>query len=619
MNRLLKLIFCLVATTCPLTAPADQCDNLRNNQEAYRDCVNDWYGTRNRGSEPTPWWKNYDPNAGSAPAEQSQNTGDDPYYARQREESERKAAAQREEQARRAKAESDAEFDKHMNIRMEASKTAQRWRALARVNALAAAATNKKTLAPADYSDLIVTAYPHWDLMHYWAEQAAQQYGGRFNLLLALTDAVGCPEYSQLELSRFGNVPKCNPQYQEKGLERMQANLKEAARVDRLMVCFKTCAWFREIPRYADRNSPESNRRQALYQACMASLGDIPANIGSNFVEAAFQARLDVYHPDHFLLFFHPDRERLGNFTDTAAIQKLVRESALMMKLLNQPSLEPQTRTRREAAAGGLNLDWLDKGPALVVAPGPAAQRHIDQARAQQGKPVQAAPAGAHRAHIAPRTDWADWRQTWALLNNMMVEYQNAGNPAMAAVMGDAALAFAEAAGPANNEYIHITLNKLAQLFELAGKHEPAEFLYRSAIGVQDTGGTSSAQGQAAYYANLVDLLRKQQRITENPALIRRALVILTPQWDKPDGPQSVGAAWALQRIGVLHRALGDYARAEEYFDKVLDLRKRILPADHRDIGLAYESKAILYRMTNRPAEADQMQHEADIIYGKRK
>ena len=189
----------------------------------------------------------------------------------------------------------------------------------------------------------------------------------------------------------------------------------------------------------------------------------------------------------------------------------------------------------------------------------------------------------------------------------------------MAAVMGDAALAFAEVAGPANNEYIHTTLYKLAQLFDLAGKQDSAEFLYRRAIDVQDAGGAPTAQTQATYYANLIDLLRRQQRVMEDAPLIRRALLILTPQWDKPDGPQSAGAAWALQRLGVLHRALGDDAKAEEYFDKVLDLRKRILPAGHKDIGLAYESKAILYRMSNRPAEAAQMQLEADIIYGKRK
>lgn len=621
MKRLLTLTLILLATASPLTALADQCDNLRNNQQAYRDCVNDWYGRSNKGNAPTPWWKNYDPNAGSgsSPTEQPQNSAVDPYYARQREEAERKAAAQREEQARRTKAESEAARNAHWNTRIEASEIAQRWLTIARVNALAASATNKRTIAPAAYSALIVTAYPQWDLMHYWAEKAAKQYGGRFKLLLALTDTVGCPELSQLELSRFGDAPKCDPKYKEEGLRRMQASLKESSRIDRLLVCFKTYAWFREIPRYADRISPESNRRQAIYQECMGSLGDIPANTGNDFIEAAYQAKLDVYHPDHFLLFFHPDRERLGNFTDTAAIQKLVRESALMMKLLGQMAPGLQTGTRKEASAAGLNLDWLDTVPALTATPGPAAQRHIDFARAQLAKPAQAAPAGVHPAHIDPRTDWADWRQTWVLLNNMMVEYQNAGNPAIAAVMGDAALAFAEVAGPANNAYIDTTLNKLAQLFEMAGKVEAAEFLYRRAIAVQDAGGTPSAQTQATYYANLIDLMRKQQRMMEDVPLMRRALPILMPQWDKPDGPQSAGAAWALQRIGVLHRALGDYAKAEEYFDKVLDLRKRILPAGHKDIGLAYESKAILYRMSNRPAEAEQMQREADLIYGKRK
>jgi tetratricopeptide (TPR) repeat protein len=616
MHRLITAALCLL-TAGPILA--DPCDNLRNNQQAYRDCVNEWYGRSNRGSAPTPWWKSYDPNAESAPAEQPQNTGVDPYYARQREEAERKAAAQREEQARRAQAERDASSDKYFNTHVEAWETARRWLTVARVNALAAAAMKKATIAPADYSDLIVTAYPQWDLMHYWAEKAARQYGGRFNLLLALTETVGCPEHSQLELQRAGKPPECNPKYREEGLRRMQIGLNEAARVDRLLVCFKTYAWFREVPRYADHIPPESARRLPLYQACMASLGDISFDTGGDFVEAAFQTRVDVYRPDHFLLFFHPGRERLGSFTDTAAIQKLVRESALMMDLLSQPALEYQTKKRKEAAAAGLNLDWLDKAPALTLSPGPAAQRHIDLARSQLGQPAQAATAGVHRAHIAPRTDWADWGQTWILLNNMMVEYQNAGNPAMAAIIGDAALEFAEVAGPANNEHIHVTLNKLAVLFDRGGKQDAAEFLYRRAIAVQDAAGDPTALAQATYLSNLGNLLRNQKRTAEGAPFYRRALAILTPRWDQPDGPQSASAASALQRIGVLQRSLGDYAKAEETFNTVLDLRKRILPAGHNDIGLAYESKAILYRMTNRPAEAEQMQLEADIIYGKRK
>ena len=46
MKHLLTLTLYLIATGSPLTALADKCDNLRNNQQAYRDCVNDWYGTR---------------------------------------------------------------------------------------------------------------------------------------------------------------------------------------------------------------------------------------------------------------------------------------------------------------------------------------------------------------------------------------------------------------------------------------------------------------------------------------------------------------------------------------------------------------------------------------------
>jgi tetratricopeptide (TPR) repeat protein len=351
----------------------------------------------------------------------------------------------------------------------------------------------------------------------------------------------------------------------------------------------------------------------------MAALGDISFDTGGDFVEAAYKTRLDVFYPDHFLLFFHPDRERLGNFTDTVAIQKLVRESALMKYLQEVPRLEFQTRKRKEAAAAGLNLDWLDKGPALTVTPGPAAQKYMNQARSELGKPVQAVLSGMHSARLAPRTDWADWDMTWLKLHNMMIEYKAAGNLAMAAIMGDVTLEFAEVAGPANNERISWTLNQLGLIFQANGKLEDAEFLYRSAIASLDAAGDTMSMSQATHLSNLGNILRDEKRIAESVPFSRRAIAILATQWDKPDGPESASAASVLQRIGVIYRSIGEFSKAEEHFNKALELRKRILPAGHKDIGLAYESKAILYRMTNRPTEAEQMQLEADIIYGKRK
>ena len=81
MKRLLTLTLYLVATGSAFDVLADPCDNLRNNQQAYRDCVNDWYGRSNRGSAPTPWWKNYDPNADSNSGSAEQLQQYRPYVA----------------------------------------------------------------------------------------------------------------------------------------------------------------------------------------------------------------------------------------------------------------------------------------------------------------------------------------------------------------------------------------------------------------------------------------------------------------------------------------------------------------------------------------------------------
>jgi tetratricopeptide (TPR) repeat protein len=108
MKRPLSLTLCLLATGGAFDVRADPCDNLRNNQQAYRDCVNDWYGRSNRGNAPTPWWKNYDPNAGSgsAPAEaptlsKQQQIDLQLQRERQQREAEREAAEERRKQEQR--------------------------------------------------------------------------------------------------------------------------------------------------------------------------------------------------------------------------------------------------------------------------------------------------------------------------------------------------------------------------------------------------------------------------------------------------------------------------------------------------------------------------------------
>lgn len=554
----------------------DNCDSLRQNNPAYQECVNNAYGPNARPSEPS-YLKYYRSNQEAEAQEEALRREEAARQAAARQEAARRQAEQEakrraEEKERRETAEAVARFDNRIYSQYDAQESALRRIAVSQLNSLATAAMQKKTITPADYNKLVIAAYPQWDLMHYWAEKAARQYGGRFKLLLALADTVGCPEYSNLDRAK-SKWARCDDKYIEEGLKRAQASFAEVAPVDRLLTCFTTYAWLRDMPRQL--NEAKFLRRQAVYQSCMAQLTDFPDPARFHFMDTARDAYTDVGYEEHFLLFFHPAREQLGGLGDTALIRKMVRESRLMSKLQRRVDPELREIIQKEAREGGLSLAWLDKTPALPLAMGPTAQRQVGQLSAV-GKAGPTAARQPHSAQLQPRNDWVNWERSWIMLNNMGNEYRKTANPAMALLLHDVALEFAEVAGPPNNKRIPWSLLENAYCLSDNGKEKEANLLYQ------------------------------------------RTLAILLSQWDKYDGPESETAAWALQRIGVLQRNMGDYAKAEESLNAALALRKRIQSSKHADIASVYENLAILYGKQKRSTEAAQMQLEADIIYGKR-
>lgn len=575
MKRTLATLICLTPLVSAFAY--DNCDSLRQNNRAYQECVNNAYGPNARPSEPS-YLKYYRSNQAAEVQEEEQRRQE---AARQEAARQEAARRQAEQEAQRRAAEKErretavavARFDNFVESESDAYETAQRRVAVSQLNALAAAAMQKKSITPADYNKLLMTAYPHWDLMHYWAEKAAKQYGGRFKLLLGIADSVGCPEYSNLDRVKGKSRPRCDEKYIEEGFKTALASFAEVTPVDRLLTCFATYAWLRDMPRQL--NEAKFLRRQAVYQACMAQLTDLPDPARFQFMDTARDADSDIAYEDHFLLFFHPAREQLGGLGDKAQIQKMVREARQASKLQRRIAPEWRENIQKEAREGGLNLSWLETTQTLPLNIGPATQRQLDQLPAS-GKAPPAAAKPLHPTQIQPRNDWVNWERSWTFINNMAVEYQKAGNQPMALLLHDVALEFAEVAGPPNNKRIPWSLHEAAGLLKENGKEKEASLLYR------------------------------------------RELAILLAQWDKYDGPESDTAGWALRRIGALQRDSGDYARAEESLKAALALRKRVQPLKYPDIAGVYESLALLYTKQKRTAEAEQMQLEADIILGRR-
>jgi tetratricopeptide (TPR) repeat protein len=63
----------------------------------------------------------------------------------------------------------------------------------------------------------------------------------------------------------------------------------------------------------------------------------------------------------------------------------------------------------------------------------------------------------------------------------------------------------------------------------------------------------------------------------------------------------------ALDGIGELKQALGDWSGAEAMFREALAIRRTLFPPDHADIGVSYENIGIALHGQERNAEAAAM------------
>lgn len=643
---MIKLVLTAMLLLLSQGAFADNCDNLRNNTQAYRDCVYDYYGRSNRGNAPTPWWKNYDPNAGEKA--NSADTGPSD-FARQAE-AERKAALEREEAARNKAVATERARKRDFDISSEGTENEFRRLTVLRTNLIAANAAKKGTLTARDYEDLIASSYPQWDLMAYWAGKAEAQLSGRFRILNGLVRSMGCPEVTQLERKTNWGV-KCPVRYRDEAIRVLHDEMKTASKADRLLICFADFVHTRGVfPQQVE----ERGRREQVYQSCLKNLGDVPVETALAFNETAFSV---AHGSDVFFMFFNPARESLRDFSDVQAILRWRREASYKENLAKHPYEHIRREIAEAAVRLGDRLDWSYSQPSLPFMPGPATVRQLNLALPQGRKSYQFSLGAPHDAQLVTPQRWTDWEKSIDGIYETAVMYRQAGKPEFAALTYDVALDIAAAAGPANNARVSEVLNMLGVLFATQGRREEAELLYRRAIAVDVAAGRAETVENAQYLSNLGLLLNEGQRAKESEEVLRRAVGIiekrrgvehpelvgyltrlsfpLRGQGRSQEAVQVMARALAIldksrstdtrerasvhQFIGAAYRETGDFEKAEQHLNQALQIRKQTLPADHADIGFAYESLAKLYRMTGRNSEADQAQKMVDAIKARTK
>jgi Tetratricopeptide repeat len=75
----------------------------------------------------------------------------------------------------------------------------------------------------------------------------------------------------------------------------------------------------------------------------------------------------------------------------------------------------------------------------------------------------------------------------------------------------------------------------------------------------------------------------------------------------------------SLNNLAALYHMQGQYALAEPLFKRSLVIREKTLGPDHPDVATTLEGLVLLYRLTNRTAEADALDKRAREIRAMRK
>lgn len=623
----------------------DNCDRLRQNEAAFKACMNQWHGRDTIDSSASDalsamHQREYDARIRD---EEASNAEID----RRLKESAAAAAAQRSQQ------ETEEQERRRFLGGREASALASRLLIEQRLQALAAKVNAKPRLSPDDYRELIFTAYPEADLMLPWASRAAQEYGGRFKLLEGLSLSMNCPGKRNVDIAgndswgRWMGRNQCDTAMQERGVAMMHAYMNEAAPVDRLLICAQSDWRRRQFIIDAFTNSIDNShtrRHAAQLEDCYARLGDIPREVAEKF-NAILAAPPHTGLGEPSFAFFNPQWQTLKDLRDTATIQRLILASLLGGNYRRDANpYEPDDRFDPVATARqyGLDLAWATTKPAQPFQPGPISLRQL-------GRTTEAGSL--------PMPTWSDPTAALVALNKVAGDHLNANRHGEALALYEAALAVGQQTrGKVDLAQVGLTLHQMAGLFEAHQDAEAAETLYRQAIATLDERIAQSwsirepKELLRTSLLKLANLYASQKRYAEQEPLERRRVDIVkylygdkhysismayyrlgealeglnhlneavgsyrdaylkNPESDDMDRRL---AGWTYWRIGVATRNMGQHAQAEEAFDRALGFYAQITPLPAADIADLYESRVKLYQLTGRQADAAKAQVLSD-------
>ncbi|HLB80119.1 MAG TPA: tetratricopeptide repeat protein, partial [Dongiaceae bacterium] len=191
----------------------------------------------------------------------------------------------------------------------------------------------------------------------------------------------------------------------------------------------------------------------------------------------------------------------------------------------------------------------------------------------------------------------------WENLMSAAIAAYRQGDLAEAERQFVAAAREAETFGP-KDERLAISLDNLAQVYQVQGNYVAAESLYRRSLEIV---GEAAHPSAARSLNNLAELYRAQEKYAEAEPLYRRAIAI----WEGVSGADSADLATSLNNLAALYFAQGRYDDVEPLFAGALAIREKALGPDDPEVARGLNNLAELYRARSDYAAAEPLYRRA--------
>lgn len=199
-------------------------------------------------------------------------------------------------------------------------------------------------------------------------------------------------------------------------------------------------------------------------------------------------------------------------------------------------------------------------------------------------------------------------------LHSLAVMLRRQGDYATARTLGEQALAIQEKVLGSEHPIFGRTLNSQAILLKQTGDFNAAREVYERALAVTEQAQGPGHPDVAVALNNLANLCRSIGAYAEARAYHERALAIR----EKAYGSNHPAVAHSLFNLAnLIFDESGDYDLAGQLYARALRIREEVLGPEHPDVGLTYNSMAILHERTGDFVGARQLYERAIGIQEK--